>query len=79
MIDWEPLPRFLAFRDFAFSSGVVNSPFFFDYVPFSMYVSGTLTVSFSDGTSKTISVSKVSANRLSFSAKKDNRDRKSVV
>lgn len=38
-----------------------------------MYVSGTLTVSFSDGTSKTISVSNVSANRLSFSAKKDNR------
>lgn len=73
LIDWEPLPRFLAFRDFVFSPGIVNSPSFFDYVPLSMYVSGTLTVSFSDGTSKTISVSNVSANRLSFSAKKDNR------
>lgn len=72
LIEWEPLPRFLAFRDFAFSSGVVNSPFFFDYVPLSMYASGALTVNFSDGTSKSIPLSNVSANRLSFSVKKDN-------
>ena len=72
LIEWEPLPRFLAFRDFVFSGGVVNSPFFFDYVPLSMYASGALTVNFSDGTSKSIPLSNVSANRLSFSVKKDN-------
>lgn len=73
LISWDFNPRLLAYRWFAFTSGIVNSPAFFDYVPLSYIVSGSLVVNFSDGSSKTISISNVSTDRLSFSAKKDNR------
>lgn len=73
LVDVDLNPRVMAFRLFIFTSGIVNSPAFFDYSNLQYRITGTWTVTFSDGTIVTQSFSNIQSSRLSFGVKKDNR------